>query len=83
MTEIRTHHITDSYIECNKPIKLETTPRTRRVFLPSFYEDDQGKRHLRGKFVYQKKGSTGWEDEDGLSLRDVKAGEAVSFELKT
>jgi hypothetical protein len=83
MTEISTHHITDSYIEFNKPIKLEITARTRRLFLPSIYEDENGIRHLRGKFVYQKKGKAGWEDEDGLSLGDVKAGEVVSFELNT
>jgi len=39
--------------------------------------------HLRGDFVHQKKGSLGWEDEDGLSLKDIKSGEAVRFELKT
>jgi len=83
MTEIRTHHITDSYIECNKPIKLETTPKTRRFFLPSFSKDAQGNVHPRGKFVYQKKGTGGWEDGDGLSLREVKAGQAISFELDT
>ena len=83
MTEIRTHHVTDSYIECNRPIILETTSRTRRVFLSSYSKDGQGSWHLRGRFVHQKKGSAGWEDEDGLSLRDVKAGEVVSFELKT
>ena len=83
MTEIRTHPITDSFIGCDNPIKLETTPRTRRFFLPSFSKDAQGNVHLRGKFIYQKKASTGWVDEDGLSLRDVKAGDAISFELNT
>lgn len=83
MTEISSHHVTDNYIEFNKPIKLEMTARKRRLFLPSIYEDENGIRHLRGKFVYQKKGNAGWEDEDGLSLRDVKAGEVVSYELNT
>jgi len=83
MAEIRTHPITDSFIGCDNPIKLETTQRTRRFFLPSFSKDAQGNVHLRGKFIYQKKASTGWVDEDGLSLRDVKAGDAISFELNT
>jgi len=83
MTEIRTHHLTDSYVECNKPIKLETTSRTRRFFLPSFSKDAQGNMHPRGKFVYQKKGTVGWEDGDGLSLRELNAGQAISFELDT
>ena len=83
MTEIRTHPITDSFIGCENPIKLETTPRTRRFFLPSFSKDEQGNLHLRGKLVYQKKASTGWVDEEGFSLRDVKAGDAISFELDT
>ena len=83
MTEIRTHHVTENYIEIDRPIKLETTSRTFRFFLPSFYEDEMGNRHLRGKFMYQRKGASGWEDGDGLSLKDVKAGEAVSFELKS
>jgi hypothetical protein len=83
MTEIRTHPITDSFFGCDNPIELETTPRTRRLFLPTFSKDEQGTWHLRGKFVYQKKASTGWVDGDGLSLRDVKAGDAISFELNT
>ncbi|WP_348261934.1 DUF4263 domain-containing protein [Telmatobacter sp. DSM 110680] len=83
MTEIRTYPITDSFIGCDNPIKLETTTRTRRLFLPSFSKDSQGNVHLRGKFVYQKKGSVGWEDGDGLSLRGVQAGQAISFELDT
>jgi hypothetical protein len=83
MTEIRTHTITDSFIGCDNPIELETTPRTRRFFLPTFSKDEHGSWHLRGNFVYQKKASTGWVDADGLSLRDVKAGEANCFELST
>lgn len=51
--------------------------------MPSFSKDEQENLHLRGSFIYQKKAHTGWEDADGLSLRNVKAGEAISFELDT
>jgi hypothetical protein len=81
MTVLRTHHVTDNFIEVDKPIKLETTPRTRRLFLPSFFEDSNGTRHLRGTFVHQKKGRTGWEDEAGVALRDLKAGDTAKFDL--
>lgn len=81
MTEIRTHHVTGEYVEVDKPIRLEAKPRTRRLFLPSFFQDEKGERHLRGSFVHQKKGPTGWEDEDGVSLRELRAGDAARFEL--
>jgi hypothetical protein len=81
MAVIRTHHLTDEYIQVDKPIKLETKPRTRRLFLPSFFQDESGERHLRGVFVHQKKGPTGWEDEAGVSLRELRAGDAAKFEL--
>ena len=81
MAVIRTHHVTGEYIEIDKPIRLETKPRTRRLFLPSFFQDGNGERHLRGTFVHQKKGTSGWEDEACVPLRDLKAGDVAKFEL--
>jgi hypothetical protein len=81
MANVRTQKVTDSFIAIDKPIKLDETPRTRRIFLPSFSVDDTGNKHLRGDFIRQKKGRSGWEDEEGPSLKDVAPGEAVKFEL--
>jgi hypothetical protein len=81
MAEIRTHHVTDNYIAFSKPIRLETTPRTRRLFIPSVFQDGNGGRHLRGTFIHQKKAATGWEDEACIALRDLKAGDVAKFEL--
>jgi len=81
MAVIRTHHVTNEFIEVNRPIRLETKPRTRRLFLPSFFQDENGKRHLRGMFVHQKKGLDGWEDETCVPLRELKAGDVAKFEL--
>jgi len=81
MTNVRTQKVTESFISIDKPIKLEETSRTRRIFVPSFSVDDSGNKHLRGEFIRQKKGRSGWEDEDGISLKDVAPGEAVKFEL--
>jgi Domain of unknown function (DUF4263) len=84
MAVIGTHHVTEKFIAVDKPIKLEVTPRTRRLFLPSFFQDEDGERHLRGTFVHQKKGTRDWEDDDmGIALRDLKAGEIAKFELSS
>jgi hypothetical protein len=81
MANVRTQKVTESFIAIDKPIKLEETSRTRRISLPSFSVDDGGNKHLRGDFIRQRKGRSGWEDEEGISLKDVAPGEAVKFEL--
>ncbi len=81
MADIRTHKVTDSFIAIDKPIRLEETSNTRRVFVPSFSVDADGNKHLRGEFLRQKKGKSGWGDEEGISLKCVAPGEAVRFEL--
>ncbi|HZL51246.1 MAG TPA: Shedu immune nuclease family protein [Terracidiphilus sp.] len=81
MANVRTQKVTDSFIAIDKPIRLDETSRTRRIFVPSFSVDAAGKKHLRGKFLRQKKGRSGWEDEEGISLKCVAPGEAVRFEL--
>ena len=48
MANVRTQKVTESFIAIDKPIKLEETSRTRRIFLPSFSVDDGGNKHLRG-----------------------------------
>jgi len=82
MKEIRTHHMGNNFVVADTPIILKETPRTRRVFMASFSEDETGIRHIRGNFYHQKKtGISAWEAAEGLHLKDVKSGELVSFEL--
>jgi hypothetical protein len=83
MARVRTHKLTDTFIAVDDPIRLDETSRTRRFFVPSFSVDSEGVRHLRGEFIRQKKGGAGWEDDEGVCLKDVAAGEAVKFELPT
>ena len=83
MARLRTQRVTDTFTEIDKPIKLDETSRTRRIFVPSFSVDSEGEKHLRGEFIRQKKGGAGWEEDDGVCLKDVAPGEAVKFELHT
>src|ERR1035441_5888411 len=83
MARVRTHKLSDTFITVDDPIRLDETSRTRRIFVPSISVDSEGEKHLRGEFIRQKKGRTGWEDEEGVCLKDVGPGEAVKFELPT
>jgi hypothetical protein len=73
----------DDFLEFTTPIILEETKTTRRCFYGALAKDHpDGEWSVRGTFVLERKGPTGWHAQEGATLQRLSGGEVAKLELR-